>query len=482
MWPPSSTSSSLASLRTFYHVEDQVWEAFQDTTGAMPDDLRALAGLPPSLVAASVGEARLQDGNRLTLIQASQVGLVYRAARRLLFIEGGGDVRHWVDPNPWESQTTTPSPTTLTAPSATVSNEVKMKFTHILDQADDSEFQIVADTVKARWMQRYIDATGGLPCEETEPTKEQLSALYRRVHQLGSPPYADFSVFTPFGKKMYRSTRYRTYIPNLDGTFLMREVPGPANYTQWIACFRVWKVAMVMLDCIPIAVLQQYEMHIEKLVKLYPQCWHLVVSADDKARSDHLARLQLSTTLDHQRGKTTPAGWDPHTPSWGPLFRMLLDDQTFWAENVHNPALVWLAHGSKGPPKTPSEQVASLEITGGEQSLKVEKEPASSATGSTTPTRKQQANRDKREARKKRLKADREELSKFRGDHAASSSKGKGKGKGNQSEQICYSWNNGNPPCGGLAPGCACQGKVARTHKCSVCGSPGHPSKECTQK
>ena len=480
MWPAASSATSLASLRTFYQVEDAVWDAFQETTGAMPDDLRALAGLPPSLVAASVGEVRLPDGNRLTLIQASQVGLVYRAARRPLFVQGGGDASQWIDPNPWESQGTTPSTTSLPAPS-TSSNEVKMKFTHILDQSDDSEFQIVTDMVKARWMQRYIDVTGGLPCEETEPTKEQLSALHRRVHQLASPPYADFSVFTPFGKKMYRSTRYRTYIPNLDGTFLMREVPGPSNYTQWLACFRVWKVAMVMLDCIPIAPLQQYEIHIEKLVKLYPTSWHLVVSAEDKARSDHLARLQLKATLDHQTGKSTPMGWDPHAPSWGPLFRQLLDDQPFWAENVHNPALVWLAHGSKGPPKTPSEQVASLELSGGEQSLKIEKEPASSATGSTTPTRKQQVNKDRREARKKRLKADREELTRLRGDHSTSSTKGKGKGKGNQSEQICYSWNNGNPPCGGLPPGSTCQGKVVRLHKCSKCGSPGHPSKDCNQ-
>ena len=162
------------------------------------------------------------------------------------------------------------------------------------------------------------------------------------------------------------------------------------------------------------------------------------------------------------------------------MFRLLLDDNGFWAENVHNPALVWLAHGSKGPPRTPSEQVASLELHGGEQSLKVEKEAAQSQPGSTTPTRKQQANRDRRDARKKRLKADREELSKFRNDRG-SGSKGKGKGRG-EGEQLCYAWNNGNPPCGGLAPGAACQGRIQRAHKCTSCGSPGHPSKQCSAK
>ena len=214
------------------------------------------------------------------------------------------------------------------------------------------------------------------------------------------------------------------------------------------------------VGCIPIAVLQQYEVHIERLVKLYSGCWHLVVSADDKARSDHLARLQLKVSLDHQAGRAVPVGWDSKTPSWGPVFRLLLDHNSFWAENVHNPALVWLAHGSKGPPRTPSEQVATLELHGGEQSLKADKEAAQSQPGSTTPTRKQQANRDRRDARKKRLKADREELSRFRNDRG-SGSKGKGKGRGG-GEQLCYAWNNGNPPCGGLAPGAACQGESRR--------------------
>lgn len=480
MWPASS-ASTLQELKTFYQVPAEAWDAFQTATGPMPEDFKALAALPAAVVAAAVSDARTSNGDRLTVIQASQVGLVYRAARRLLYVQGGGNPETWIDPNPWEASSSTTAPTTSLSTTATSSTEVKMKFTHILDQADETEFPVVSESTKAAWVQRYIDATGGLPCEESEPTKEQLSALHRKIHQLGSPPYADFAVFTPFGRKMFRATRYRTYIPNLDGTFLMREVPGPTNYTQWLASYRVWKVAMVMLDCIPIALLQQYEVHVERLVKLYNGCWHLVVSADDKARSDHLARLQMKISLDFQAGRPVPVGWDSKGPSWAPVFRLLLDDHNFWAENVRNPALVWMAHGSRGPPRTPSEQVAALELHGGEQAIKVDKEQVQSQPGSTTPTRKQQANRDRREARKKRLKADREELSKFRNDRG-SGSKGKGKGRGEGGEQLCYSWNNGNPPCGGLPPGAACQGRVQRVHKCTSCGSPGHPSKQCTAK
>ena len=481
MWPSSSVAT-LTGLRNFYQVPAAAWDAFETATGPMPEDLKALAALPAALVAAAVAEARTSAGDKLTVIQASQVGLVYRAARRSLYLQGGGVIENWTDPNPWEASSvvTTPPTTSLSSTGTSVA-EIKMKFAHILDQADETEFAVASEATKAVWVQKYIDATGGLPCEESEPTKEQLSALHRRIHQLRSPPYADFAVFTPYGRKMYRASKYRTYIPNLDGTFLMKEIPGPSNYTQWLSSYRVWKVAMVMLDCIPIAVLQQYEVHIERLVKLYSGCWHLVVSADDKARSDHLARLQLKVSLDHQAGRGVPVGWDSKTPSWGPLFRLLLDDNNFWAENVHNPALVWMAQGSKGPPRTPSEQVATLELHGGEHSLKVEKEAAQLQPGSTTPTRKQQANRDRREARKKRLKSDREELSKFRNDRG-SGSKGKGKGRGEGGEQLCYAWNNGNPPCGGLAPGAACQGKVQRAHKCMACGSPGHPSKQCPAK
>jgi len=128
--------------------------------------------------------------------------------------------------------------------------------------------------------------------------------------------------------------------------------------------------------------------------------------------------------------------------------------------------------------------MAAASLVGGEAALKAETEPVGTSKASadpSSPSRKQQANRDKREARKKRLKNDREELQRLRGD-GPGKAKGKGKGKTESGEQLCYSWNNSNGACAGLAPGAECRGNVKRIHKCTKCLSPGHPSSQCPQK
>ena len=98
-------------------------------------------------------------------------------------------------------------------------------------------------------------------------------------------------------------------------------------------------------------------------------------------------------------------------------------------------------------------------------------------------------NRAKKEARKRKWAAEREELNNLREGKGKSGKGGGGKhggagrgGSGNPGEEECYAWNNGNGLCGGLPPGSQCKGKVQRLHRCTVCKSPGHPSKECPQR
>ena len=172
MWP-SPSSTSLLQIRNFYNIPDPVWTAFTEAAGDPGDDLKAMGALPPSLVATCLTSARLADGERLTTIQASQVGLVFRAARRNLHVQAGGDVAAWTDPNPWEP--TSPSSPMASSPSSSpASIERKMKYVNILDQSDESEFTIVDDKVHAGLMEKFIKVTGGLPAPEEEPTREQF--------------------------------------------------------------------------------------------------------------------------------------------------------------------------------------------------------------------------------------------------------------------------------------------------------------------
>ena len=476
-WPADlSGFGQLSACRAHFAVPDAVWNAFVTTAGDPGEDIRLLAALPPAVMARSAETATLASGDGLTAIQAAQLGCVYRLARRKVHVDSGLPLEQWVDPDPWNAAPLTPTPVTPVA-AASTTPERKMKYTTVLDQGDESEFQVLPESQKAMWLMDYVNKTGGMPQEQEEPTLEQLSALQRRI-QSGGGVYADFGVWLPFGKKAHRAYKYRTYIPQGDGTFLMREVPGPSSMSQWMSSYRVYKVALIMLDVVTMATLQVYEAQMEKLVRIYGEgCWHLIVAADDLARSERMQRLRVQTKLDILNGGRPPQKWNEDSP-WEALFLMVAKDKEFWSDQVHIPANAWLAHGSKGVPRTPAEAIANTTMKGGQDTLQPETEPAG---GLSSPTARGR-NARRTETRKRKLRADREELAKFRekdkGKKDGDPQKGKGKGK----PQLCYAWNNNNGACAGLPPGSACQGKVAREHRCTKCGSPGHPSHQCTKQ
>ena len=128
-------------------------------------------------------------------------------------------------------------------------------------------------------------------------------------------------------------------------------------------------------------------------------------------------------------------------------------------------------------------EAAVLEvIQGGQRAMDSETEP----NQGNSDGRRTQANRDRRQARKRRLAADREELSRHRST-AAGSSKGsgpsKGKGKGKSKDQagleLCFSWASGKGACAQVPPGGECNSNVKRIHKCRLCLSPSHRDGDC---
>ena len=192
--------------------------------------------------------------------------------------------------------------------------EPKMKMTHVLDQADKTEFMVEPEETRAKWVTQYVSLTGGLPPEEEEPSMEQLSALSRRVFSL-----CGFLGVGSVRQEGLRTARFRSYVATLEG-FVTKELAGPTNFEMWQASFRVYRTAMVMLNITPLAHLNAYETHIEKMVRFYPGCWHLIVQADDRARSEHLTRLKLRVTAGRSLGLDQPKHYSDDNP-WQTLFR-----------------------------------------------------------------------------------------------------------------------------------------------------------------
>ena len=484
--------TSLNEVLTWYNIDQGVWLAFVGRVGDPGESVRLMAALPETALLEGVNHAEFSDGTPLSMIQAAHVGLVWRCCRRMAFTSGGGAWDDWRGTDPWQplqatmvagsSQGVSGGGGSLSTPTgsgtATGNHNVKertVKMSAVIDQSDEGEFIPVTMDMYDSWVQRYLTIMGFNPQDEEDPTLEQLTALFKKVTVQENPPFVDFAVWVPFGRRALRANKFRTWLPSGDGTYIAKELPGPGNFQQWLASWRVFRVASLMLGILSLAVLEGYERHVKKLVRMYPTAWHLIVAADEKARSEKLIKIKQKVLVDASNGKRPPDGWEPKSP-WTACFRLLLEDEGFWAHHVRHPATAWMAAGGRGVAKTPVEEFTQMHAPGGEGSWEM-------PTVVNDP-KKRQANRDRRAAKKKRLGEERDEGNRGKG-NAGKAPKGGGKGlkvKDNQGNDLCFAWNNGQSPCAGIKAGGECAGHVKRVHKCQICLSPSHPQTRCSQK
>ena len=261
-------------------------------------------------------------------------------------------------------------------------------------------------------------------------------------------------------------------------------VPGPENFAHWQASFKVMRTAFIMTEIITLNNLMQWESMIERMNRQFPSCWGLVAAADDRARGEYMSKTLAKMKMEFSQGTTPPIGWVEDQP-WNHVWLRVLKDRDYWNDQFYVPAMTWTARGAKGTPLTPMEEEANISLRGGHRALQVETEDN---LVNKEGEGKRGHNRARREAKKRRLAAEREELKSLRsgngkggkGGGSKDGTKGKG-GSGAAKEEECFAWNNGNGLCGGLLPGEPCQARIKRIHRCTICKSTNHPSRECPQ-
>ena len=88
-------------------------------------------------------------------------------------------------------------------------------------------------------------------------------------------------------------------------------------------------------------------------------------------------------------------------------------------------------------------------------------------------SKKKQANRERRLAKRKRIQEEREELRSIKAGHSAKGgSKGKTKSKDQAGKPLCFSWASGSGVCGKVPPGGERLGAVKRIHMCRLMPQP----------
>ena len=351
-------------------VDDPLWQGFTAQVGDPGHHVRILAALPRAVVIQGCVQGTLPTGEK-TAMQATHVGLVWRTCRKVVHLWAGLPEGDFTDIDPWANDPADKMKEIQQVAStqgATTVKERILKMATVVDQADDSELLLATRTELDKWANCYVAVMGAPPLEEEEPNEAQLSALHRRVNVLKQPPYADFGVWLPFARRTQKARKFRAFMPVGDGTYMVKEMPGPQNMIQWLSSWKVCKVALIMLDVASLASLQLYEKTVERLVMQWPKCWHLIVMADHKGRAERLEKIRMRFMMDEDANRTVPSDWSRDKP-WTSCFRALSLDNEYWDEQVRYPAAAWLASGGRGVALAPAEQVALIPFTGGYGSL-----------------------------------------------------------------------------------------------------------------
>ena len=492
---------TLEEVRDWVGVDVVAVEAFEEKTGKMKDKMRNMALLPRGIVHAALGAAEYAaDKSHLTPMDAAQVGLMWRICKRLAV---GWNDPAWVDEDPCLALVAPASQAAAAPAPQTRKRGRVIKISDFLDQGDSTEIEVASPAQVKIWQENWRKFALGPPLSEENPIPDQLSVLNARVNLHDGSPAVDFAIWTPYARKTGRASKFTAFLPQPDGTWISREVPGPSNLSGWKYCWRVFRCAAIMLDMIPETALMEYQRTMERLVADWPECWHLVYVADDKARWEYWEQKVRQIESEIASGAPAPHLWDPAKPWGAALFAMARDDR-YWDHEVRHPAVSWMSHGRHGSLKTREELIASVALSGGSAALNAQASAPAGAQltkdeADTTPWGPAKIPRLSKGARKAAnraaaalaeqkataIAAHQSQWDKNgHGKGAKGKGKGKdigkaGKGKDANGTQICYSYNNGDGPCGQCGPGSTCPN--SRSHVCSFCGG-AHRSKDCTVK
>ena len=83
-WRDLTHFYQISDLLAHFNVSDDVWDGFLHQIGPLGEDVRLLAALPRLAIVAACSNALHGDGSAFVPVDATQVGLVWRMARRVI--------------------------------------------------------------------------------------------------------------------------------------------------------------------------------------------------------------------------------------------------------------------------------------------------------------------------------------------------------------------------------------------------------------
>ena len=186
-------------------------------------------------------------------MEAAQSGMIWRLAKRIAWVHSGRAGADYPDFDVMTFpllRTAGLAPGVAPAqPHVAAAGTSKYKQSQVTDQGDGSEFVAPTRQGVDTWSANYFQQEQVHSQEDEEPSEIQVKGLQTRI-DLGKTPYVDFGICGPYGRKLMRALKFRTWIPNGDGSFTAKEVPGPENFNQYTIIWKVFRASCLMLRCV----------------------------------------------------------------------------------------------------------------------------------------------------------------------------------------------------------------------------------------
>ena len=239
--------TTCAAAMQWAGVSTEVWKAFATELGdAGLDNLALLAAIPPAMARQALGRLRGPEGAPFSALASAKVSLLYNAAR----LKYSFDVEDLLqDPAVVVPAAPVANTAAVTAAGVAVVTPPwrKVSLALVLDQGCQMEASMLPEAQLAQMRARYVTVMGDPPPEGEEVTDGQLTALHAK-DAAGAGIYADFGVWGKHGDRLARRLVFNAQFWDGAGSWKMKELPGPDSLETWVACWRVFRTAAVMLS------------------------------------------------------------------------------------------------------------------------------------------------------------------------------------------------------------------------------------------
>jgi len=177
-----------------------------------------------------------------------------------------------------------------------------------------------------------VGAPPVMPHPDEEPTIEQLTVL-RAFAASGAPPSGDVSILAFHGLHI-----------GVVGAIVLAEMKEPANNQEWLASWRIFKVACLMLKILSTAAAHAYSGHIPRLHTRYgSRVCSLLYQADIRFRSEHAERVRKEGEAMKAKAGVDPCEYDSDMHCEF-VYKQATEDFAYWRREFESDALLILAH------------------------------------------------------------------------------------------------------------------------------------------